>query len=328
MNKPSPSSFSNFDKRELEPSEILQEAIDDYNVDSFYVAYSGGKDSGIVLDYVAKNFPKQFKGAMFCNTGIAVKECVNFVREHCKKKNYPLFEVKTSDVLRKKDNKYGRKKGEPFTFEDLVLQIGFPKQSMHDKVMGVLKKQPMRQFINKRMEAGEKCGIIAGVRKKESKRRSMKSKKHIFKHEGGAYFISPLFYKTNSWVSEYYIKNDIKRSPVYDTLHISGDCLCGCFAQKEELKLLEMFHPETFNEIKRLEQELMKRGREYAKLYKTWGTNKEGLATQNISAQTELEEFVCSECYFDRDSKQEDTERFDNELKDIEEKLNHLSSKS
>ena len=312
------------DNREKEPNEILQEAIDDYNVDSFYVAYSGGKDSGIVLDYVAKNFPKQFKGAMFCNTGIGVKECINFVREQCKKNNYPLFEVKTEDVLRKKDNKYGRKKGEAFSFEDLVLQFGFPKQSMHDKIMGILKHQPMREFINKRMEAGEKCGIISGVRKKESKRRTMKSKKYIFKHERGAFFISPLFFKSNSWVSEYYIKNDIKRSPVYQTLHISGDCLCGCFAQKEELKLLEMFHPETFNEIKRIEKELMEKGREYAKQFKTWGHSTDGLATKNIEAQTDIEEFVCSECYFDRDSKQEDTERFDKELKEIECKLEQM----
>ena len=311
------------DHIEQEPNEILQEAIDDYNVDSFYVAYSGGKDSGIVLDYVAKNFPKQFKGALFCNTGIAVKECVNFVQENCKKNNYPLFEVKTESVLRKKDGKYGEKKGEPFSFENLVLQMGFPKQSIHDHVMGVLKHHPMRQFIKSRVKNGEKCGVVSGVRKKESIRRSRKTKKYIFAQDN-AYFISPLFFKSDSWVFEYYIKNDIKRSPVYDTLHISGDCLCGCFAQKEELKLLEMFHPETFNEIKRIEKKLMAKGSEYAKQFKTWGHGTEGLATQNIEAQTDIEAFVCSECYFDRDSKQEDTKRFNKEFDDIDKKLKEL----
>ena len=314
-------------ERELEPNEILEESINKYNIDSFYVAYSGGKDSGIVLDYVAKNFPKQFKGAMFCNTGIAVKECISFVREYCNENNYPLFEVKTADVLRKKNNKYGRLKGEPFTFEDLVLQFGFPKQYLHDKIMGILKHQPMREFINSRIEDGEKCGIISGVRKKESKRRALKNKKYIFKHERGAYFISPLFFKSSNWVMKYYIENNIRRSPVYETLHISGDCLCGCFAKKEELKLLEMFHPETFNEIKRLEKKIMEEGREYAKRYKTWGgCFTQGLATENIEAQSQLEDFMCNDCILDRATTDDDTKKFNDELENIETKLESLNA--
>ena len=139
-------------QRELEPQEILQESINKYKIDSFYVAYSGGKDSGIVLDYVAKNFPKQFKGAVFCNTGIATDACIQFVRSVCKKNGYPLFEVKPSDVKRKKDSKYGYKKGEPFSFENMVLQFGFPKQHVHDTIMGILKHQPMREFINQKIK--------------------------------------------------------------------------------------------------------------------------------------------------------------------------------
>ena len=312
-------------KKELEPEEILQEAIDTYEIDSFYVAYSGGKDSGIVLNYVAKNFPKQFKGAVFCNTGIATDACIKFVRNECKKNSYPLFEVKPSDVKRKKDSKYGRKKGEPFSFEDLVLQFGFPKQHVHDTIMGILKHQPMREFINRKIKSGEKPAVISGVRKKESARRTIKAKEYIFKQENSL-FVSPLFYKSNNWVMRYYIENDIKRSPVYDTLHISGDCLCGCFAKKEELKLLQMFHPEVFNEIKRLEKKLMEEGRGYAKRYKTWGGGKtQGLATENTKAQTQIESFLCSDCLLDRNEGAKDTERFNNELEEIDQKCQNLT---
>ena len=121
---------------------------------------------------------------------------------------------------------------------------------------------------------------------------------------------------------KYYIENDIKRSPVYDTLHISGDCLCGCFAKKEELKLLQMFHPEVFNEIKRLEKKLMEEGREYAKRYKTWGGCKtQGLATENTEAQSQIESFLCNDCFLDRSTTDDDTKRFNDEFEDIEAKL-------
>ena len=53
---------------------------------------------------------------------------------------------------------------------------------------------------------------------------------------------------------KYWITANIKRSPVYETMHISGDCLCGCFAKEEELGLLKMFHPEVYEEIKRIEE--------------------------------------------------------------------------
>ena len=82
------------EQRELTPLEILQSAINDYNIDSFYVAYSGGKDSGIALDYVSHNFSKQFKGVIFVNTGIATKATVEFVKDYCKKHEEKYIEDK------------------------------------------------------------------------------------------------------------------------------------------------------------------------------------------------------------------------------------------
>ena len=120
----------------------------------------------------------------------------------------------------------------------------------------------------------------------------------------------------------YFIENDIKRSPVYDTLHISGDCLCGSFAQKNELKLLEMFHPKTFTEIKRLEKLLKAKGTGYAKKYSTWGNHKQ--TTDNIKAQTTIESYLCSDCILDRSATDDDTKRFNDEMEDIEAKLDKL----
>ena len=87
-------------QQELEPNNIFDIAIKDWKIDSFYVAYSGGKDSGIALDLCAKQYPNQFKGVVFVNTGIATNQTIDFVTSFCKEKKYPLF-------FRLSDNKSG-----------------------------------------------------------------------------------------------------------------------------------------------------------------------------------------------------------------------------
>ena len=308
---------------EKTPNEIVQEAINS-GYEDFYVAYSGGKDSGIVLDLIAKEYPKYFRGVIFVDTGIATKATVDFVNDYCKKHNYPLDVLHPTDVVRKKKSPYG-KIGEPFTFENLVLTFGFPTAGGHRVTMGYIKWFPIRKFMKNKIKSGEKACIIGGIRRKESKRRATrKSYKNYINTDGNITFVLPLYYKSNDWVMRYFIENDIKRSPVYETLHISGDCLCGCFAKKDELKLLEMFHPEVYAEIKRLEKLILEKGTDLAKENSNWGNL--NTSTINVKAEDKVEAALCAECFFDRDAKEDDTKRFDNEMTEIDKKLDKMTT--
>jgi len=308
---------------EKTPNEIITEAIDQGLTD-FYVAYSGGKDSGIVLDIVAKNYTDNFKGVIFVNTGIATQATIDFVKDYCNDHNYKLYTLYPHDVKRKKISKYG-KIGDPFTYENRILYHGFPMSGSHNITMAELKFYPMRTFIGKKIKNGERPAIISGVRKKESTRRNTrKSYSKYINSDGNVIFVCPLYFKSNDWVTKYWIENDIKRSPVYDTLHISGDCLCGCFAKKEELKLLQMFHPEVFAEIKRLEKLIKKKGTDEAKKYSTWGNNKQ--TTIEVESQTTIESAICSDCFFDRKETDEDNKRFNNEMTEINRKLVNMKN--
>ena len=137
------------------------------------------------------------------------------------------------------------------------------------------------------------------------------------------WFVSPLYFKSNDWVYRYFIENNIKRSPVYDTIHISGDCLCGCFAKKGELKLLEMFHPTVFAEINRLEKLVKDNGSQDAKKHKTWGIFNQS----TLSKQTQLQDYVCNDCMLDNQQEIEsDTKRFNDEMADIDKKLVNIKN--
>jgi len=297
------------------PNEILQQAVDQGLTD-FYVAYSGGKDSGIALDFMAKEFPQYFKGVVFVNTGIAIPETVNFVESYCKERNYTLHHLHAEDIKRKQPSKYG-KVGDSFSYENLVLNYGFPQQALHTITMRWLKIFSIRKFISDRIDDGESPAIISGIRKKESQRRKTKATKYIHQ-DGKMWFVSPLYFKSNDWVYKYFIENDIKRSPVYDVLHLSGDCLCGSFSRKEELKLLEMFYPKVFAEINRLEKLVQVKGSTEAKNHSKWGK----FSQTTMSNQTQLQDYVCNDCMVDNQKEIEsDTKRFDDEMTDIEKKL-------
>ena len=158
-------------KQELEPNEILDKAISQ-GITDFYVAYSGGKDSGIVLDIVAKNYPDNFRGVVFVNTGIATDATVSFVMDYCSKRAYPLYVLKPENVV--------RKNGIPFSYENLVMTYGFPRQAFHTITMRQLKYYPLRKFIADRIRHDEKPAIIGGIRKNESSRRKIKWKKYLY----------------------------------------------------------------------------------------------------------------------------------------------------
>ena len=74
--------------KEKTPEEILDYTLS-IGHNSFYVGYSGGKDSGIVLNLVATKYPNFFKGVIYVDTGIGTDDTKNFVIQFCKEKNYP-----------------------------------------------------------------------------------------------------------------------------------------------------------------------------------------------------------------------------------------------
>lgn len=280
------------------PIDILQESIDLHDRDSFYVGFSGGKDSTVVADMVATLFPKQFKGLVYCDTTIGTDETLEFVKEYCKQRDWKL------NVLTPKKS-----------FEQIVKDVGFPKAGGHNITMRYLKYAPLRKFIlGRRKNHGEQPCVISGVRQDESKRRSVNASKEIYR-DGNLYFISPVLYKSDEWMYEYYVKKGLRRSPVYDTLHISGDCLCGCFAKSGELEIINIFHKKLFQKIKYLTW-LIKDRTDIADKYKTWGNKNDA----NVIPKDDLEQLTCNECYNDRDH-EADGKKYIEEIDKIDMKL-------
>lgn len=232
------SELSEFQKI-LTPDEIIQEALDD-GAKSFYCLLSGGKDSMVSSHFIKENYPNQYKGDIYTVTGIGIKDSRHFVTDYCNKNNRNLIYTWA-----------------PTNFTKLVEENGFFGPDVHNVVMFNLKFITWRNFEKEHRD--EKLIFIGGVRRKESKRRSTRKsyKTHVM-IDGHTKFYNPFYHYTGNDIWKYHATHELDSDPVHDVLNISGDCLCGCFAEKWELSLIRKFYPEFYSSIKWLEQRIEK----------------------------------------------------------------------
>lgn len=290
--------------REKEPVEIIEDALAKKGIDELYAGFTGGKDSVVVSHFLHDNFPSACKGCIFAKTGIGLKETEDFVKDYCTKMGWNLIIVEPKPEE---------------SYRAIVKKYGFPSMSVHSTIMRKLKMIPIRRKMYELEDIGITPALISGVRKRESKRRFINAKKEI--HKDHIWYVSPMIHKSDSWMYAYFTQYKLERSPVYQKLHISGDCLCGCFSDKSEAKLLEMFYPELAAIISELEEEI-KDDPNIPHEYKTWG-NQHGImeVVKQDTLDSYAEEASCYECSTDRRG---NSDEFLKELDTIDDRLNKL----
>ena len=231
----------------------------------YWALFSGGKDSITTAHVLHER--GQLAGCVFIDTTIKTPDVVPHIKSVCEKFSWPL-EIYTTT----------------YPYEKFVRKYGFPGPSAHFLVMNYLKGRGVRQF--KKAHPGE--FLASGVRTGESRRR-LGNAKEWSKFEG-VWVYAPILGWTDERVWEYINKNGLPRSPAYKTLHISGDCLCGSFAKKEEAGMIQMFYPGVAQQIEALEAELDASGHKHNR----WGRT--GLTeTRTQKKQTPLS-ILCAEC--------------------------------
>jgi len=218
----------------MTPQEIVDSAINDYGRKSFYGLLSGGKDSMSVTHYIAENYSDLFKGVVFCDTTIGLAETKEFVQDECQRLGWDLH-IRTPKIK---------------NYRDWVMQGGFPQAGSHSMIMRYIKYDAMRSFALERLD--EHPCMVSGVRQNESVRRM--SYNDPVNHDGNLWFVCPFLYKSTEEVYVYLSEHNLKKSPAYQSLHISGDCLCGAFSRDpSEILMLRAAYPEMYEKIKHLE---------------------------------------------------------------------------
>lgn len=108
-------------------AETIRKAVEEYMPAKVYCLISGGNDSS-VASHLAASYGPRVDGLVHINTGIGIEDTREFVREYARYLQLPLTE-----------------KHPPRTYEELVLEYGFPGPAAHRYMYSWLKERPLRQ---------------------------------------------------------------------------------------------------------------------------------------------------------------------------------------
>lgn len=223
-----------------ESLEILNTAIKQYDPCVLLAGLSGGGDSMTIL-YLLRELNFNFT-PFHCNTGIGIEKTRIFVRDVCKALGLNLIEEKSTDK----------------SYEEIILDMGFPGAGQHNSMYSMLKERAIRQIVRRYDKKANKL-IITGVRRSESSRRKINIKEAVQK-DGRKYWVSPIMNWENEDKEEFLETRNVPTNPVSKCMGMSGECLCGAYAQKGELEKVKEVEPETYQYIKDLEKKVFAKG--------------------------------------------------------------------
>lgn len=265
----------------LPAKEIIIDAIERFKPVKIVLMFSGGHDS-LVNAHVCANILEKLHYPFVVyhgDTTIGIPETQEYVKKVCDLFNWTL-------QIRRPPN-------EKDYYENLVKKFGFPGPTKlsHQIMYRSLKERALRRFVTyeckSKATARENVLLCAGVRKDESQIRMGYSE--VTQKDGSKVWTNPIFYWSERDCENYMKGYNLPRNPVKDKICISGECLCGAFARKEEFAELKEAFPQTAARIESIHQLAIDNGKPWP-----WGIGPKEWRKGQLPKQQNM--FMCAGC--------------------------------
>lgn len=226
--------------------QIIELAVEYYKPVKTVLMVSGGHDSITNAHASASALkdmgidPIVYHG----DTTIGIPETQQYVRNICSLYGWQLFIRKPP----KKEDWY----------DSIVAKYGFPgpTRSSHQFMYRRLKERGLRAFVTQELKSGrfkrENVLLLSGVRKDESLIRMGYSE--TMSKDSSRCWANPIFYWSEQDCKDYMAAHSIPLNPVKERICISGECLCGAFASREEYAEICAAYPSVGKRLKELHQ--------------------------------------------------------------------------
>tara|TARA_R100000773_G_C4188811_1_gene95490 strand:- start:45 stop:863 length:819 start_codon:yes stop_codon:yes gene_type:complete len=226
------------------PKEIIESVVQEYKPIKVLLLFSGGHDS-MVNSHVCASILNKLNidfAVYHGDTSIGIPETQEYVKEVCKLFGWKLFIRKPPKI----------------DYEELVKRYGFPGPTSrsHQICYRFLKERALRSFVTHECKSAphkrENVLLLTGIRKQESRIRMGyidQSQK-----EGSRVWSNPIFWWSTEKCENYMLKHNLPRNPVKDKICISGECLCGAFADRGEYLEIKESYPHVAERIDELHE--------------------------------------------------------------------------
>lgn len=247
---------------------VLDDAYKEHSPSTIVGMFSGGHDS-VCATYASMEWAKHRGVDHFVahiNTGIGLRDTRKYVYETAIKMGWDLKEFRP-----------------PVSYDDIVLEFGFPGPGVHPWMYRRLKERCVQVIVKETKKFWkDRVMLTTGVRTSESIRRMGSVK--VVSRKGAQLWVAPI----HDWSSK--DKNifidgfEIPRNPVVKMIHMSGECLCGSYAKPGERELIRHKFPDDpiNDQIDNLESKMREVG-----VTQSWGEPPK--AEHNI-------QFLCTHC--------------------------------
>lgn len=249
-----PIQYDMFPGPQPSPEEIIAKAMT-FDPIAVYVGYSGGDDSLATLHWMMNNVPNCRPFSIL--TGIGIQRTIDHRREVCARYGWDLLEIRAKEDCGQDYDKY-------------VLKWGFPGPPLHQRFYNRLKGRAIEKLVRdekaklQRRKGWQRAKVLiaTGIRHDESQRRMGYAGREV-NFVGAQMWVNPLYWRPKSWFMEYIREHDLPRNPVSMTLGMSGECLCGAYAEKGEKSLVRIVCPATAERLDQLETRVRAAGHDW-----------------------------------------------------------------
>ncbi len=220
----------------------IEYALAEFDPVAIYALLSGGNDSLASTHYTMSQHGA--RSVVHLRTGIGIPATLEFVYETCREQGWPLRVMDPPD----------------WSYRDMVLNKGFPGPGAHRFAYSWLKERAIAQLVREtKTRIKDRVMLVTGVRRQESARR-MGYVVPVIRVKARVW-VAPMFTYSKIQTHEYLKAHGLKSNPVVSVLGMSGECLCGAFAQPGELVKIKEHYPEVAAQIEALQIEAKAAGK-------------------------------------------------------------------